>query len=79
MLVGSVLRSGPVRSFGFFGQDRDCNQLPKRAGPEKPDCNRHGPVASGLGWSFAVAQPVVTGGDQSLLVQYWLQLVFRPC
>jgi hypothetical protein len=34
--------------------------LPKRAGPKKPDCNRHGPVASGLARSFAVAQPVAT-------------------
>jgi hypothetical protein len=61
LAMGSVLRSGPVRSFGFFGQDRDRNRLPKRAGPKKPDCNRHGPVASGLGRSFAVAQPVATG------------------
>jgi hypothetical protein len=61
LVVTSVLKSGPVRSFGFFGQDRDRNRLPKMAGPEKPDCNRHGPVASGLGRSFAVAQPVATG------------------
>jgi hypothetical protein len=77
MRTNSVLRSGPVRSFGFFGQDRNRNRLPKTAGSQKPDRNRHGPVATGLGRSFAVAQPVATGGDQSLPVQYRLQPVFR--
>jgi hypothetical protein len=59
-IVLSVLRSGPVRSFDLKTKDRNRNRLPKMVGSQKPDRNRHGPVASGLGRSFAVAQPVAT-------------------
>ena len=51
----SVLKSGPVWFFDLKAKDRDCNRFPKKAGPQKPDRNRHGPVASGLDWLRPVA------------------------